>query len=93
MAVALVPWVSQMATNTMGSSIPAAPWRALLLVLVFCPNDAATARCSGPSPAHGVDVRDVGYDRISWFGRTVMLKKILELLALKWLWDRRKRRR
>jgi hypothetical protein len=26
-------------------------------------------------------------------GRTVMVKKILELLALKWLWDRRKRRR
>jgi hypothetical protein len=26
-------------------------------------------------------------------GRTVMMKKILELLALKWLWDRRKGRR
>jgi hypothetical protein len=26
-------------------------------------------------------------------GRTVMVKKILELLALKWLWDRRKGRR
>jgi len=58
------PSVSQMATNTIGSSIPA-PRRALLLVLVFCPNDAAHASMQRAIPAHGADMRDVGYGRIS----------------------------
>ena len=50
MAVALVTWVSQMATNTIESSIPLPPRRALLLVLVFCPNDAATASMQRAMP-------------------------------------------
>jgi hypothetical protein len=67
MAVALVTWVSQMATNTIGSSIPFPPRLGAPCCLCWC--SAATTllppRCSGPSPVHGADRRDVGYGRIS----------------------------
>lgn len=53
MAVALVTWVSQMATNTMGSSIPAAPRRALLLVLVYTERTGETLGTVGSASSGG----------------------------------------
>jgi hypothetical protein len=67
MAVALVTWVSQMATNTIGSSIPFPPRLGAPCCLCWCsaPTTLLPPRCSGPSPVHGADRRDVGYGRIS----------------------------
>jgi hypothetical protein len=67
MAVALVTWVSQMATNTIGSSIPLPPRLGAPRCLCWCsaPTTLLPPRCSGPCPVHGADRRDVGYGRIS----------------------------
>jgi hypothetical protein len=67
MAVALVTWVSQMATNTIGSSIPLPPRLGAPCCLCWCsaPTTLLPPRCSGPSPVHEADRRDVGYGRIS----------------------------
>jgi hypothetical protein len=67
MAVALVTWVSQMATNTIESSIPLPPRLGAPRCLCWCsaPTTLLPPRCSGPCPVHGADRRDVGYGRIS----------------------------